>query len=364
MTEIRVKEMKTDKEIGRNLKELDVIMEREAYFDNAKLILIFFVVFGHMLQPFTNDSVAINTLYTWIYTFHMPAFIFIAGFFAKGSGNMTYITKLMKRLLIPYVVFQIIYTAYYFFIGKSNWLTDSIFYPHWSLWFLFSLFCWHILLIVYKKIRPKYGIAIALFIGVVIGYFDQVGHMFSLSRTFVFFPYFLIGYWATRLHIRQLQRPFVRGAAVIIMTLSAFVIYLLPDINTGWLLASKSYSTLGVEMVGSFARLSVYITSTLMAASLLAWMPSRRFSFTYLGERTLYVYLLHGFIVQFFRQTDLLQMNSLLDFLLVVSISLLTVFVLSTRWVVSVWQPLIEGSTSMLRSIFDDVKEADDRSSC
>src|SRR5699024_2332593 len=151
-----------------------------------------------------------------------------------------------------------------------------------------------------------------------IGYFDQVGHMFSLSRTFVFFPYFLIGYWTTRSQIKMLQRPFVRSAAVVIMATSALIIYILPDINTGWLLASKSYSTLGVEMMGSLARLSVYVTSTIMAASFLAWMPTKRFSFTSLGERTLYVYLLHGFVVQFFRQTELLTMNNIFDFLLVV----------------------------------------------
>src|SRR5699024_12374643 len=117
----------------------------------------------------------LHTLYTCIYTFQMPAFSFIAGFFAKGSGNVPYIAKLMKRLLVPYIIFQIIYTAYYFMSGKSNWLTDSIFYPHWSLWFLFSLFCWHILLIAYKNIKPQYGIPLALIIGIVIGYFDQVG---------------------------------------------------------------------------------------------------------------------------------------------------------------------------------------------
>ena len=31
-------------------------MERHAYFDNAKLLLIFLVVFGHMIQPFVSQS--------------------------------------------------------------------------------------------------------------------------------------------------------------------------------------------------------------------------------------------------------------------------------------------------------------------
>lgn len=76
-------------------------MKRDAFFDNAKLLLIFFVVFGHMIQPFIGESNAIHTLYMWVYTFSMPAFIFLAGFFAKGSGNMAYILQLTKKLLFP-----------------------------------------------------------------------------------------------------------------------------------------------------------------------------------------------------------------------------------------------------------------------
>src|SRR5699024_10159259 len=131
-------------------------LERNAYFDNAKVILIFLVVFGHLIQPFISASselntlylciytfhmpafiffvlfmfghfiqpfisasLELNTLYLWIYTFHMPAFIFLAGFFAKGSGNKEYIINLAKKLLIPYILFQLLYTGYYFFIGKE-----------------------------------------------------------------------------------------------------------------------------------------------------------------------------------------------------------------------------------------------------
>src|SRR5699024_7508111 len=129
-------------------------MKRNPYFDNARLLLIFLVVFGHMIQPFTSQHHQIETIYTWIYTFHMPAFIFLVRIYAKGSRNVSYIINLAKKLLVTYIIFQILYTVYYFFIGKSNWLTDHIFYPHWSLWFLFSLFCWHILLIVYRKMKP------------------------------------------------------------------------------------------------------------------------------------------------------------------------------------------------------------------
>ncbi len=325
-------------------------MERNAYFDNAKFLLIFLVVFGHAIQPFTGDSNSISTLYTWIYTFHMPAFILLAGFFAKGSGNHQFIVKLAKQLLVPYLIFQTIYSAYFYFIGKDNWLTDHIFYPHWSLWFLVSLFCWHLLLIVYKRMPAYISISLAILIGILIGFLDNVEHTFSLSRTFVFFPFFLIGYFLKLEHLNYIKRKGFKIMSAIMMVLIALSIYYLPEINFGWLLASKSYSSLGLEGLGWLARLSIYGTSMLMVTFVLSWIPKRRLMITKLGERTIYIYLLHGFIIQYFRQTNYFEMTSLFDFMRIVLFSGFIVYLLSSRFVVSISQPIIEISTSRLRN--------------
>ncbi|MFD1361589.1 acyltransferase family protein [Lentibacillus salinarum] len=327
-------------------------MKRNAYFDNARLMLIFLVVFGHVIQPYIDGSSGVNTLYLWIYTFHMPAFIFLAGFFAKGAGNVTYITSLAKKLLVPYMVFQIIYTGYYFLIGKDGWQLE-MFYPHWSLWFLFSLFSWHMLLIWFKKMPAAMGVAISIGIGLIVGYFGEVGHTFSLSRTFVFFPFFLVGYQITQNQVMWLKRIQLRIAAVLVMLAVAVGIYYAPEFNTGWLLASKSYSSLGLPEYGMIARLLVYVTSFLMAASFLAWMPQKRNRLTALGTRTLYVYLLHGFFVQFFRETNLFAVNSVIDLLGLAAMSALIVLVLSSRPVQGIWQPLIEGKMSILKDRFN-----------
>ena len=56
--------------------------ERDTYFDNLKFILILLVVVGHLIEPF-NDEAAMGAIYRFIYSFHMPLFIFAAGYFAK-----------------------------------------------------------------------------------------------------------------------------------------------------------------------------------------------------------------------------------------------------------------------------------------
>ncbi|WP_210470381.1 acyltransferase family protein [Sporosarcina sp. 6E9] len=327
-------------------------MERNAFFDNAKLVLIFLVVFGHMIQPFIDGSSGINTLYMWIYTFHMPAFIFLAGFFAKGSGHIRYIFNLAKKLLVPYLIFQLLYTIFYYYIGKNGW-QNGVFYPQWSLWFLFSLFSWHILLSFFKKVPALFSVALAVLIGVIIGYFGEIGHAFSLSRTFVFFPFFLLGYWVKEDQVVWLKRKSVKIASLIVLAVVAVAIYFAPEFNSGWLLASKSYGDLDMPAFGGVARLLVYITSAMMAISILAWIPQTHNRLTHFGTRTLYVYLLHGFLIQLFRKGDVFQVNTIYDLLGIALISAVIVLLLSTKPVQGVWQPFIEGRITILKNVFE-----------
>ena len=48
-------------------------------FDNLKAILIFLVVFGHFLELVEGHKL----LYLTIYSFHMPLFLFLSGYFAR-----------------------------------------------------------------------------------------------------------------------------------------------------------------------------------------------------------------------------------------------------------------------------------------
>lgn len=326
-------------------------MNRNAYFDNAKVFLIFMVVFGHLIQPFIDGSHGMNTMYLWIYTFHMPAFIFLAGFFAKGSANWKYIKNLAKKLLVPYLIFQLLYTAYYFFIGKEGW-QSGIFYPQWALWFLFSLFSWHILLTWFKKIPAAAGIITAIVLGLVAGYFGDIGHEFSLSRTIVFFPFFLMGYWMTKDQVMVLKRKGFQFAAVGVLLVVAGAIYIAPEFNSGWLLASKSYGDLGLPEFGGLARLLVYGTSAAMSFSALALIPTSHSKLTKYGTRTLYVYLLHGFFIQFFREANLFEVNNYFDVIGLAVIAASIVFVLSSRPIQGLWQPIIEGKASILKGVF------------
>ena len=97
-------------------------------FDNIRGILIACVVFGHMLEvcaPFPYH----NTIYRIIYSFHMPVFVFVTGYFSRLSRR-----KLLFNWVSPYLVFQTVYIVVEQLLGKNIRMQYST--PYWHLWFL------------------------------------------------------------------------------------------------------------------------------------------------------------------------------------------------------------------------------------
>lgn len=76
-----------------------MIKEKLNWVDNLKAIGIFAVILGHIASPFS----------AFIYSWHMPLFFILAGFFIKYEiSEKEFIIKDFKRLIIPYFIFAFI----------------------------------------------------------------------------------------------------------------------------------------------------------------------------------------------------------------------------------------------------------------
>lgn len=62
---------------------------RSAYWDNIKGFLIILVIFGHC-RCNLQDSPINNVLVDAIYMFHMPAFVFVSGYFSKSEHSRSF----------------------------------------------------------------------------------------------------------------------------------------------------------------------------------------------------------------------------------------------------------------------------------
>lgn len=319
---------------------------RSQYFDNAKFMLIFLVVFGHVISPLKEKDNLLNTLYTFIFLFHMPAFIMISGYFAKGYRKKGYFIKSIKKILIPYVIFQIIYSLFYFLSGESTSLHINFFQPHWTLWFLMSLFCWNIFLYLFARLG-WYGFILAVALGVGIGYIDNIGSFLSLSRTFVFFPYFLFGFLLQKEQFKNIiQNKFSLPIGILILIVTVIIFTMgLPKDPTAWLLGDTSYAGMGEKQItDGFIRAFQYAATLIVVFGFLSLIPTNEYKVTKIGQRTLYVYLFHGFIIKTVETIvpDKMLGNFSSHYLLLICFSLLICFFLGSFLIKKYTRPLVE----------------------
>lgn len=83
--------------------------QRDYLFDNYKALLIILVVIGHFIEPAYKNNTLLYTLKWLIFSFHMPAFIFISGYFSKRELSFG---TLVRKLAVPYVIYELFLLFY------------------------------------------------------------------------------------------------------------------------------------------------------------------------------------------------------------------------------------------------------------
>lgn len=267
--------------------------QREYLFDNYKVFLIILVVIGHFIEPCYDQNPFLYELKWGIVAFHMPAFIFISGYFSKKVPS---VRKLLSGLVIPYFVYEVFYYLLYTFILDKD--TELYFTrPKFSLWYLMALCVWRLMAPVVKKI-PHYlpcSLAAGLLIGLV-----GLGNFLSIPRIVFFFPFFLAGTvfdsaWLARF---RNKRGYVGALGII----GSMVLFLFADkyhrqLPVKIFYGRYSYEELGIPaMEGILIRLVCYGISFLLIYLFMLVLPTKEKFYSYLGERTMAVYIFHGII--------------------------------------------------------------------
>ncbi len=83
--------------------------QRDPFFDNAKFLLIMLVLIGHVITINRADNRINLATYNWIYTFHMPLFIFISGYFTNIGKSSFWLNVL--KLFESFVIFSLFQIA-------------------------------------------------------------------------------------------------------------------------------------------------------------------------------------------------------------------------------------------------------------
>lgn len=271
---------------------------RDYSLDNIRFVLIFSVVFAHLLKvctPFPGSWL----IYKFIYSFHMPAFIFLFGYNVKYSPK-----KIVYRWCLPYTIFQCAYIAFEKFILNSE-IDFQFTTPYWLLWYMLACIFYQLLLPLFDtdhKNKQIIAILCVFIISLLVGFEKSVGYYMSLSRFFVFQPWFLLGYYCKknnlleRLSLQPQRRFFILFASVAVTTILAAFIGKIPN---GLLYGSYAYSScegaLWMRVMVSIMSLSIIL---FLCVGMKPYLSRKLFLITNIGQNTWPIFLLHGFAVK------------------------------------------------------------------
>ncbi|WP_166239079.1 acyltransferase family protein [Paenibacillus turpanensis] len=273
--------------------------EQETFVHHLKIALILFVVTANMIEPLIGEGELTRALYQWIYTFHIPAFAFAAGACSRSfrwnlAGTMT-----LANGAFQFILFQTLYVLADSQLFHAPGAIYSLAVPYGLLWFLMSQWFWRAMLPLFRKLR--YPVAAAMLLGLAVGAIPAEGFWLSFSRTFIYFPFFLLGErFFTANYVKIITSKYRKWAAgfVWLLVFAAFLQYGQP-LRQAWLLGNATWTELGVTwMEGLSIRTALYGLQFAMTFALLALLPRTTYRFSEAGARTVYVYLLHGFIVK------------------------------------------------------------------
>ncbi len=271
-------------------------MERKRFvlLDNIRAVLIILVVTAHVIPYFLTD--ALRAVYVSIYSYHMPAFVFLSGLCFRRNR-----TSLWKRNLAPCLFFQIIYLLEYAW-SSGEPLVLQFTTPRQALWYLLSLSIWTMMTNTIR-LEGRFGLfalGLSTAAGLLVGFDDTVGYYFSLSRTIVFFPFYLAGAWITENHgpaFRQLLSQERRPLPTLLLLLPALVtqglLYAQVSlVEEGYLYCSMPYSHFPNYSI--WVRCMNYIAAAAALPALFLLVPRKPLPLlTYLGRNTMPVYLMH-----------------------------------------------------------------------
>lgn len=329
-----------------------IVKDRNPYWDNIKGILISLVVVGHFLWAYNSLGLSAYIV-SWIYTFHMPAFIFAAGYFSKSQHSRSLSSIL--RLVIIYIAFNTIMMVFSYFILDTplNLIT-----PYYSFWFLISVIIWRSTIKYIENINRI--VLISIIVAVIIGLWSDITNVLAISRTIVFFPFFIMGYKLSADKINNFinnRKPidYLKGIVLFmyIISLSSLLIYKYPELLSASNLLMNSYSS----PVDPFVRIIIFCTAGLMILSIASLTPKKPMPFlSKWGRNSLVIFVLHRFFTLVFSLVFAIENYNESYVIYAFIASILTLFVLGSNFVASVFNSIINKIFDMFTSP-DSIKD-------
>lgn len=187
------------------------MQNRINWIDWAKVFTMIFVILGH--AQYKDSEVEIRN---FIYSFHMPLFIFLSGYlFKKESTLAESIKKDIKGLILPYILLSLIsFSIFYlpdYLLGKAHFLHfhNTIYHffvggvssPSGALWFLLCLFFIKAYAYITLNQKKYIQILICIVLPILCNFLIKGLHIdliWGIDSAMIGLPFFILGFYCKK----------------------------------------------------------------------------------------------------------------------------------------------------------------------
>lgn len=257
--------------------------------DVLKGIAILLMVYGHVGRIGSANDIQ-NTIVDYIYTFHMPLFLLLSGYFYRVKSNPIEMFKnTINKIFIPYFIFISIYVFLLSYINSIGFSTsnnvgslslsmyiDYVFlHPIGAYWFLHTLIMYQILFVMSFLINKKQvnWTFFIVFFFLLFLMSQYVGVQISIKNI----GFLIIGFL---LMLSGVSLPATFSSVFLILII--YLTYAIADI--------KENFTIQLFLVFSIMSFIMYLSNTIKSSFIIQ-------SFAYIGRNTLVVLVAHTYFI-------------------------------------------------------------------
>lgn len=317
-------------------------MKKRIYeYDNLKAILIYLVVLGHLLVSFTHNTSDIAKLTSsFIYSFHMPLFFIISGYFSRKRIDKENIIKLIILFLFMNISFSI---YNYLTFGKMQLFTFL-----YSSWYILLLLIYR-LIIDNKKIKsiisnkPFQLFIISIIISVIA---PIVNTNLFILRIFENWTYFLFGYLLIEkedLLNLKIEKKYIYFGLLFFLIINSYISY-------------NYYSNLGFFLGNSYlSKHDIIPKLILVISNMIIFIFSKNIIskkelplITSIGKNSLYIYIFHR--IPTLLISEFIVPDRKIMIIIDIVIAILLCLILSSKYIVEKTQIIINYLTKSIRN--------------
>lgn len=333
---------------------------RILWIDVIKGFAIIVVVFGHVLlgfeqiYAFPGSQAYITFLNRWIYSWHMPLFMFVSGItfqfscLKKFVPNYRKIRKQTVNLVMLFLLFCTLLSVLKFIFAKYvnnpieiHNLLISIIFPQTLMWYLWVLIIYYILFPLFCK-TDQFNklIFISLFIISSFSYyFYSIGklNILCIKNLFYCSSFFYLGIYFFKIK-RYLTKVVIAIASVYLLIEILYLVILLVNSQNGYIGINVI-----LDQINAIATIIVCIYFS-QKINTVSWKVK---TMTYLGKNSLVIYLLHTYFITICRKLVLyLQLNCIISLTIcfiipIIICMIITYFVNQNKYLTYIFKPIL-----------------------